>query len=112
MGRKKVLMSLQPLDAPLTDLMLSTMAQAPRDWVWLIRTHPRQKHDKAEILTLLDDRNISHLNLETVSDLPLYAVLEFADHHVTRYSSTAVDALDFGLTTTLFEGPGREVYEA
>ena len=111
-GRKVILLSLQPLETPLTDVMLDSMHRSPPEWVWLVRPHPRQKHALADIAQTLDARGVAYLDLEISRNLPLYAVLENVDHQVTYYSSTAFDGLDFGIKTTLIDGPGREIYRS
>ena len=111
-GRRAILLSLQPLEMPLTDMMLAAMTAAPKDWIWLVRLHPRQQHLVRKIAEVLDQHQVVYADLDLTRDLPLYAALEAADHHVTYYSTSAIDALGFRLRTTLLAGPGSEIFSS
>lgn len=109
-GQKRILVSLQPWDTPLPDFVLDAMAQSPENWEWWLRLHPLRRHTEEELSDLLHRRGIQNANISDATDRPLFALLKTCDHHVTAFSSVAVEALAFGLRTTLFTETGRQVF--
>ena len=106
-GRRCILVSLQPLESPVTPELLQTMQQSPPDWLWLLRLHPLRKHTAPEIEAILRHAGIQNAEIEQATALPLFSLLRLVSHHVTVFSSVAVEAAAFGIRTSLLgaEGP-------
>jgi len=106
-ARRKILVSLQPLENPLTPELLKAMRQSPQEWMWLLRLHPLRRHTKPEVAAVLKDNGITNCEIDETTVLPLFSLLRQVEHHVTVFSSVAVEAATFGLRTSLLgaEGP-------
>jgi hypothetical protein len=106
-GQRRILVSLQPLESPVTPELLKAMKQSPAGWLWLLRLHPLRRHTAPEIATILRDAGITNAEIESATALPLFCLLRLVEHHVTVFSSVAVEAAAFGVRTSLLgaEGP-------
>ncbi len=106
-GRRRILVSLQPLESPVGAALLSAMRQSPPDWLWLLRLHPLRKHTAPEIAAILSASGIANAEIERATSLPLFSLLKLVEHHVTVFSSVAVEAASFDIRTSLLgaEGP-------
>ncbi len=108
---KIVLVTLQPIDEPMPEHLIEAMKAAPRSWFWMIRLHPKQSGQ----VRAFSENVVKITPCAEVSEctrLPLYALLQKADHHVTRTSSTCYEALYFGLQTTLIDEDGLGAYRS
>ncbi len=86
----------------LPDPLVQAMAQAPREWLWLIRVHPQDWNDPdamAQVEARLQAATVSNVAVRVPTQAPLEQVLPLADRHVTPYSSSAVEASAFGIPT-------------
>ena len=110
-GQQKILVSLQPLEVPLPALVIEAMGASPSNWIWWIRVHPLRHHTVPEISKVLSDKGIKNFEVRTATELPLFVLLRNCDHHVTAFSSVAIEALAFGKTTTLFSTVGEQIFE-
>jgi len=106
-GRRRILVSLQPLESPIGPELLKAMKQSPPDWLWLLRLHPLRKHTAPEISAILAATGIPNAEVTEATTLPLFSLLRIVEHHVTVFSSVAVEAAAFGIRTSLVgpEGP-------
>lgn len=110
-GKKKILVSLQSLPHPLPRFVLEAMASAPQDWVWWIRMHPLRRQTMPEVEEQLSALNIS-FEIEDTTTLPLFWLLRNSDHHITSFSSVVIEALAFGLRTTVFSDAGKAAFQS
>lgn len=108
--QKRILLSLQPIEAPLPSFVIEAMSQGPQDWEWWIRLHPLRRHTAPELADLLRSHGIENYNLTDATDLPLFALLKTCNHHVTAFSSVAMEALAFNLRTTLWTDTGCQIF--
>lgn len=106
-GRRKILVSLQPLESPIGAALLQAMQQSPPEWLWLLRLHPLRRHTAPEIAAILKAAGVANAEIETPTALPLFSLLRIVEHHVTVFSSVTVEAAAFDLRTSLLgaEGP-------
>lgn len=109
---KRILVSMQPWETPLPDFVIDAMAKAPSDWTWWLRLHPLRRHTENELSNLLRERGITNFELENATGLPLFSLLKNCDHHVTAFSSVALEALAFGIRTTLLTATGRQIFSS
>lgn len=109
-GKRKILVSLQPLDRPVPPALLDVMRTAPADWFWLLRTHPLRRHTAPEIAALLTQHGIANFEIESSTSFPLFALLRMADHHVTVFSSVVVEAANFDVRTSLLGPEGAAAF--
>lgn len=112
--RKIVLLTLsrEPIAPFFTDLI----AAAPDDWFWAIRAHPVAREEEAPgstpagISAKLADCGIVNAEAELASQASLATVLAWCDHHVTRQSSSYLEATAFGVPTTFVASQARTLY--
>jgi hypothetical protein len=106
-GKRRILVSLQPLDSPIGPELLKAMQQSPPEWLWLLRMHPLRKHTMPEIAAILHKAGLTNVELELSTSLPLFSLLKLVEHHVTVFSSVAVEAAAFGIRTSLLGEEGQ-----
>ncbi|NKB44866.1 MAG: hypothetical protein GKS03_11375 [Alphaproteobacteria bacterium] len=109
-GKKVIIVSLQSLPHPLPVFVLDAMARAPEDWAWWIRMHPLRRHTIKEVDAHLKKLGVQNFEIEDTTSMPLFWLLRHSDHHITSFSSVAIEALAFGLRTTLFSKAGRDAF--
>ncbi len=110
--KRKILVSLQPLDSPINSTLMGAMQQSPTDWVWLMRLHPLRRHTAPEVTKILRDAGIKNFEIEQSTTHPLFSLLKMADHHVTVFSSVVIEAAAFGVPTSLIGLEGRDIFKA
>ncbi|MGY8796388.1 MAG: hypothetical protein ACKVJN_14920, partial [Woeseiales bacterium] len=105
-----VLVTLQ-YDETFPDLLRDTILQSPPEWLWLLRVHPQT----LPILSLLESHlrkvGIHNFEMQRTSLCPIYDAMSYADHLVTGYSSTALEAESFELEISLFHSFAEELFE-
>ncbi len=91
---------------------VAAVAASPHDWRWLLRFHPLTKLSERRAWEARF-RETGHpgVELDAANRLPLYALLAAADVHVTGFSSCALEALAFGVPTTLTHPTGHACYQ-
>lgn len=110
-GKKRILVSLQTIENPLPIFVINAMASAPKNWVWWIRLHPLRSHTAAEMADQLRKHGVSEFEIDDTTNLPLFWLLRHSDHHLTSFSSTTIEALAFGLRTTVFSKMGEDTFQ-
>lgn len=106
-----ILVSLQPFDRPLPDHLLEAMQRSPKRWLWLLRLHPLYKHQKSQVYALMSQLEINNFEVDSATNLPLYALLQKSNHHLTVYSSVCYEALAFSVPTTILGDSGLRLYD-
>jgi hypothetical protein len=91
----------------LTPVLVEAIRQAPPDWLWLIRGHPMAQVQGGTLKTVgiieqrLNALGLTHVETRLATTLPLPALLACTDHHVTHFSTTALESITVGVATTL-----------
>ncbi|TAK98970.1 MAG: hypothetical protein EPO08_17860 [Rhodospirillaceae bacterium] len=109
-GRRRILVSLQPLESPIGMELLKAIMKAPKDWLWLLRVHPLRRHTMSEISDILVNANVTNVEIEQATNLPLFPLLARTDHHVTAFSSVSVEAAAFDIRTSLIGSEGLQIF--
>jgi hypothetical protein len=109
-ARRKILVSLQPYDSPVTPDLIQAMKQSPPDWLWLLRLHPLRRHTAPYVAAILAQAGVGNAELDAATNFPLFTLLRHVDHHVTAFSSVTVEAAAFGLSTSLTAAEGRDAF--
>jgi hypothetical protein len=104
-----ILMTLQP-GYGLLDLYKDVISSSPLSWFWWIRLHPGMQKEKKRISRELMDLHTNNYNIEEASGLPLYAILPNVDVHVTQWSSTVIEAMQFGIPSVVTHSNGRKYF--
>lgn len=108
--KRKILVSLQPLEGPITAPLLEAMRGSPPDWLWLLRLHPMRRHTAPELMAILRSAGITNAEVESATALPLFTLLKMVDHHVTVFSSVVVEAAYFNVWSSILGPEGRDIF--
>lgn len=102
--KKRFLYSAQPIgDFVMPPFLKAFVAKHP-EFFFCIRIHPREKKNIGKYL----EEFAGHSNVEVLmsSELPLYYLLNHIDISITRWSSVALEALNFGCNSWLVDAFG------
>ena len=104
-----------PFFAPVADVQqyedyMDALRKAPADWFWLLRLHPLRRHTAPEIAALLARAGVTQVEMDAATTFPLFSLLRLAHHHVTAFSSVAVEAAAFDLRTSLPAPEGETIF--
>ncbi|MCX7048576.1 MAG: hypothetical protein NTX50_24205 [Candidatus Sumerlaeota bacterium] len=83
---------------------------APDDWRCLIRLHRRFRPQINAFEKKLRAFGHPGINVREATSLPLYAVIQASDCHVTSFSTCALEALAFGIPTVILNPIGVTNY--
>lgn len=108
---KKILVTLEyPADG-IPSHLVDAMRTSPRDWLWLLRCHPRFRDQKQPFIDLLSRNGIDHYEIERATDQPLFALLKSVHAHLTSFSSVCIEALRVGVPSLLYSPVGYEYFK-
>jgi len=97
-------------------LFADIIVRAPRDWLWLVRCHPRTLEDKIpggspdDVQTILAGRGLDNFETRIASRAFLATVLPYVDHLVAHESSSWMEAAAFGVATTFIASQAPTVF--
>ncbi len=94
----------------LQSIFKDAIESSPKSWFWWVRMHPAMQADQIKIINDLRNMNVSNYNLEDASALPLYGLLPQMDVHVTEWSTTVIEAAQFGVLSVITHNNGCEYY--
>ncbi|MEO0447085.1 MAG: hypothetical protein AAF191_13510 [Verrucomicrobiota bacterium] len=107
---KVILISLQYTELP--DFVWECINQRSKDH-WLLRLHPRFKEDLAPFREACEARNTgTNWEIERPSSADFYEIVQEADLHLTGWSTTAFEAIHFGVPTIVMHPNGRDAMGA
>jgi len=105
-----ILVTLQNVVDNITTTIIQAMSNSPESWIWLFRFHPGsttdQKQNNIEILSNAQ----ANVQWDYPSEAPLFDLLPMTDYHVTLYSSTCIEALNFIVPSIVIDEIGLEIY--
>jgi len=84
--------------------------ETQHDYQWLARMHPRQGISMEEVISTLKEKGITEVNVDLATNLPLPILLQYADLHITSWSSTVLEASAFCVKSLLFHEEGKTRY--
>lgn len=90
--------------------MLETIRNTQNKWLWWLRLPSTMLNQKDNIKKLFRDNGINKFELDSASNLPLYALLRHVDVHVTHCSSTVIEAESFGVPSVLVNEYALELF--
>lgn len=95
-----IAVTLQHGSTNFADRLIEMIKTCSTDWFWMIRMHPATpQQEKDRITGLLDGINQENIDYRTSSTIALYALLGNCDIHITGHSTSALEALGFGVPT-------------
>jgi hypothetical protein len=107
-GTHVVLVTLQWGIADRTFLLplLQLIRDAGGRFSWWLRLHPVMRERRDEIRALLDEHGLQDVLLDEPTELPLPALLQYADIHLTHSSSAVLEAASLGVGSIITGGSG------
>lgn len=96
--------SIHHVDDRELSLMRNTITRAPKTWRWWFRNHPRMTSSEAERVGRLAEslrRQDHFVETDKANSMSLYALLRHMDVHVTRASSSVIEAKQFGVASVV-----------
>lgn len=108
-----ILVTLQHGSANCSDQLVEMIKECSTDWFWMVRIHPatpplERKHIKNTLNALGQD----NIDYEMPTSTALYTLLSNCDIHITDCSTSALEALGFGVPTiTVTENGARAFSE-
>lgn len=105
-----VLVTLSLAESQGIEPVFHAMTKSDPSWRWWIRLHPAQVDRMQEMEQLLYAHGIKNYELDSATDLPLYALLRHMDIHLTQYSSVVIEAEAFGVPSVVTNEYGRESF--
>lgn len=110
---KVVLVTLQPIEEPLGDVLVEAIQRCPDDVRWLIRMHPGMSSVVIEqIAARARAANPAVVCIQTDADESLPVMLAQVDLHVTEYSSVVIEAAACGVTSVVLSDRACELYRS
>lgn len=92
------------------DLILDTISKAPKDWVWLFRLHPQS----IPLINIYTDTfkkyNLTNVFITEATNISIFDLLKVSEHLLTEFSTTAIEAIPFGIDITLTGNVGKEIF--
>lgn len=98
---------------PIVDMLpfYDAIAYSPRDWRWLVRIHRATDADgRTAILEQLGRLDHPGVEVDRACRLPLYALMQVADVHMTGFSTCALEALAFRTPTIIVHPSGQTAF--
>lgn len=92
--------------------LLRAIRLAPRDFQWWLRLHPVAAHDRRPIRFLVEQHQLTGIEIDGPTDLPLHALLKVCDVHVTHSSSTVIEAAEFLVPSVVTSQYGAQFFQA
>jgi len=92
--------------------ILAVLKASTQDFFWLVRNHPGQVNHNHSFTTTFETQGIKNFNIELPTRLPLYFLFKHVQAHLTTFSSSAWEALSFGIPTLFVNEEGAKKYHA
>ena len=84
---------------------------APPNYKWFIRLHPQPKRSMRNIDDIMTAEKNENVDIENATELPLMALLERIDIHVTLWSSTVLEAKQFDVPSIVIHENGKDFFK-
>ena len=116
LNRKKeliILFTLQPLTLheKYPEWIVNAIRNSPRDWIWLIRLHPGMLAERQKVKEYFMRNGNAIVEIDIATDYPLPIILRNTDVHITNFSSTVIEAQDFGIYSVVVDHEGEEYFK-
>jgi len=106
---KAILVTLQPeIDL---DLIAEAVRRSNENYCWFIRLHRASTEQMEQLTGRFEALGHPNVVVEEATQLPLYALFQAVDAHVTGFSTCALEALAFGMPTVVTHQRAQAAYE-
>lgn len=93
------------------EFIINVLQHSPDKYFWLLRLHPATSlQERLCIESELTSLSKTNFEYKLSSQLALYALFKLSDSHITGHSTTAHEALAFGIPTITFTTNGANAY--
>ena len=82
----------------------------PPNYKWFIRLHPQPKRSLRNIDDIMIDGQNDNVDIENATEIPLMALLERVDMHIALWSSTVLEAKQFGVPSIVIHENGQDLF--
>ncbi|MGI5912562.1 MAG: hypothetical protein ACOX6E_08315, partial [Syntrophomonadaceae bacterium] len=108
-----ILFTLQPLNIheKYPEWIINAINNSPKNWIWLIRLHPCMLTERQKVIEYFVRGGNARVEIDIATDQPLPIILRNADVHITSFSSTVIEAQDFGVYSVVVDYEGEEYYK-
>lgn len=105
---RKILIAMQYVEDFYNSCLIQAMKETNDSFIWLIRMHPRMRHQSKEVESFLKINNCKNYEFDYANNLPVYFLFKNVDIQVTFWSTVAYEALAFGVHTILIHSNGYD----
>lgn len=100
-AKKNILVTLAMEQFP--DWFGNVIRRSDKQIFWWFRRHPLFPHENLDHLEWFHDPVLaSRINIEDAGKFPLYALLQYSNLHITKFSSSIIEAESFGIPSLTF----------
>jgi len=78
---------------------------------WFVRLHPRPKFSLKKTGDILKIDKLSNVDIENATNMPLWSLLECVDIHITQWSTTVLEAKQFGTPSIVIHENGQDLFD-
>ncbi len=104
-----ILYTLQPgYDPP--EWFLEYIISAPPTWKWWVRLHPGMSYEKERIKGLFTRCYPARIDIDNATIMPLPALLRHVSLHITQFSTTVIEAAEFGVPSIILDKDATLIY--
>ncbi len=113
-GKVNILVTFSPIDAfneRLLKIIVDAIRSSNSNWKWWIRLHPVGLNKKDTIKNFFNDNNVlQKIEIDMANSLPLYALLEQMDVHITYNSAAVYEAEAFSIPSIVTSADNKEYF--
>jgi len=91
--------------------LIRTVNERRLPYYFWIRVHPCRLSQKAKFKRILSVFKEGNIELEKTTGFPLHALLRNIDVHITEFSSTVIEAVDFGVPSVVIHPTGAKIFK-
>ena len=97
-------------DETISEVILEAIRESSAFCFWWIRCHPTLIDRRIKIQMSLGNLGLDNFDIEKASTWPLYALLRHMSIHITGWSTTVIEALEFNVPSILIHESGSELF--
>ncbi len=100
-----------PGEPPIPEYLIQTCGISPGDWLWLIRIHPSQTDQIAQVKKAFNmEKPLENVIINDATLLPLPFILKYVSIHITAESAAVIDAASMGIPSLITSNKGTELF--
>jgi len=90
---------------------IEIIKSAPSNYKWFIRLHPKPKRSMRNIDDIMKAEKNENVDIKNATELPLMALLERINIHITLWSSIVLEAKQFGVPSIVIHENGKDLFK-